>query len=176
MEMEGDAKLRDEVLAFHAAQRELMKWKLVGIGALGAIALGVPSPSTSAAGFVICLAPFLAAYCDLLCREYDLRVAISGAFLRSEGDVFAKYERFVNSKEIGSTRWWLFRKVAAVGCSIVACILTAVVGWLLAQRAFPPDIFSEEQLSWRLRSGAYLSCASNSGSRPSISRFWRSRA
>jgi len=36
----GEDKLRDEIMALQAAQRELARWKLLGLGGLGALGLG----------------------------------------------------------------------------------------------------------------------------------------
>jgi hypothetical protein len=132
---ETDTKLRDEILAFQAGQRDLMRWKLITIGGLAGVALGISTASTNSTGMVICLAPLVSVYCDLLCREYDLRIAIIAAFLRKPGRPFAEYERFIDS--VGSTRWWRLKKTTLYGPTAAACVLTAVIGYLVAIRQTP---------------------------------------
>lgn len=141
--MKGGEKLRDEIMALHAAQRDLVRWKLIGVGVLASIALGLSS-SAKPIGMAICLVPFFVAYCDLLCREYDLRVAVISAFFRNNAqdqseDVFVEYEQFIKSQDIGRLNLWIFGHASIVFSSSFACSLTLIVGSIIISTEIPSD-------------------------------------
>lgn len=123
-----EEKLRDELLAWQAGQRELHRWKLVAIGGVAALGLGLTSESGEPQILVICLAPFIAAYCDALLRDYDLRIGLIGFFLLRTSGPFSEYERFIEAHPVGSSRWWRLGKSASMLSSFGACALTAAVG------------------------------------------------
>jgi hypothetical protein len=101
-----EEKLRDEVLAWQAGQRELHRWKLVAIGGVAALGLGLTSQQGKPQILVICLAPFNAAYCDALLRDHDFRIALIGFFLLRKTGPFSEYEQFIETHPVGSSRWW----------------------------------------------------------------------
>ena len=103
--MAAEEKLRDEIVALQSSQRDLLKWKLILIGSVSAVGLGLPRYGDPNFKFVLCIIPFLAAYCDLLCRDYDIRIALIGFFLAKSGaDVFSKYEEYIGSLRVQSSR------------------------------------------------------------------------
>jgi hypothetical protein len=98
-------------------------------------------PSAKSPGLVIVLAPVLSAYCDPLCREYDLRIALIAAFFRREGGSFAEYETFLSSREVADTKWWDLKKATLYAPSLATCVITVLVGLLVAWRD-PFDILT----------------------------------
>jgi len=123
-----EEKLRDELLAWQAGQRELHRWKLVAIGGVAALGLGLTSQQGKPQILVICLAPFIAAYCDALLRDHDLRIGLIGLYLLRKTGPFSEYERFIEADPVGSSRWWRLGKSASMFSSFGACALTASAG------------------------------------------------
>jgi len=123
-----EEKLRDELLAWQAGQRELHRWKLIAIGGVAALGLGLTSEKGEPQILVLCLVPFIAAYCDALLRDHDLRIGLIGFFLIKQGGPFSEYEQFVEAHLIGSSRWWYLGKNASMSSSFGACVLTAAAG------------------------------------------------
>jgi hypothetical protein len=123
-----EEKLRDELLAWQVGQRELHRWKLVAIGGVAALGLGLTSQQGKPQILVVCLAPFIAAYCDALLRDYDLRIALIAFFLLGKTGSFSEYEQFIGAYPIGSSRWWLLSESASKVSSFGACALTVAAG------------------------------------------------
>lgn len=123
-----EEKLRDELLAWQAGQRELHRWKLIAIGGVAALGLGLTSEKGEPQILVLCLVPFITAYCDALLRDHDLRIGLIGYFFIKQGGTFAEYERFIEAHPIGSSRWWNLGKYASMYSSFGACVLTAAAG------------------------------------------------
>jgi hypothetical protein len=123
-----EEKLRDELLAWQAGQRELHRWKLVAIGGVAALGLGLTSQQGKPQILVMCLAPFIAAYCDALLRDYDLRIGLIGFFFLRKRGPFSEYEQFIEAHPVGSSRWWRLGKSASMFSSFGACALTASAG------------------------------------------------
>jgi hypothetical protein len=76
----SEEKLRDELLAWQGGLRELHRWKLVAVGGLAALGLGLTNKSGEPQVLLLCLAPFIAAYCDALLRDYDLKIGLIAFF------------------------------------------------------------------------------------------------
>lgn len=79
--------LRDEILQAHQTRSDLLKWKLVVAGGLGAVGLGfagAEGPVTNA-DLVLCAIPPACLYVDLLCRHLTLRIIVIGTFLNKHG-------------------------------------------------------------------------------------------
>lgn len=115
-------KLRDEMRDLKVSIRDLLKWKVVLTGSVTAIGLGFTGPSTPNAYLAMSAAPLIAAYCDLLIRDYELRVAIQAAYLRSNGDSeYSKYETFLEEQNIKDTEWWILRRNAILLSSLIIC-------------------------------------------------------
>lgn len=84
-------------------------------------------------------------YCDLLIRDYELRVAIQAAYLRSNGDSeYSKYETFLEKQAIKDTEWWMLRRAAMLLSSLVICFSIGCVS------AFQWNSQSSFGLLWRL--------------------------
>ncbi len=138
-------KLRDEMRDLKVSIRDLLKWKLVLTGGVTAVGLGFTGSSTPNAYLAIGAVPLITAYCDLLIRDYELRVAIQAAYLRSNGDSeYSKYEAFLEKQAIKDTEWWVLRRAAMLLSSLIICVSIGCVA------AFQWDSQSSIGLLWRL--------------------------
>jgi len=117
------SKLRDEVIGFQKAKAELLRWKLVAIGTASAAGLGLSEFKGLGERPIILLSlvPLLAAYCDVVSRDYDIRIALIGRFLRVAGGPFSRYELSLAGQS------WRFNKAATRGSSIGACLFVLAV-------------------------------------------------
>jgi len=143
------AELRNEIIEGSKARFEFLKWKLIGVSALGAAGLGLGGSSTAAgrsacgadrigwAYLMLTLIPLVCFYVDLLCRHMALRIGVIGNFLRisATGDE-AFYERFVDRARRmgrGEVSVFGFEDLALLGSTVVLSLLVALVGVGLAQ-------------------------------------------
>jgi hypothetical protein len=76
--------LREEALNSQSARSDLLKWKLVLVGALGAVGLGLAgaADTTGQPDLVLCAIPPVCLYVDLLCRHLSLRILVIGSYFR----------------------------------------------------------------------------------------------
>jgi hypothetical protein len=75
--------LRTEILNAQQVRSDLLKWKLVLVGVLGATGLGLAGADTPGhADLVLCAVPFVSVYVDLLCRHLSLRILVIGTYLQ----------------------------------------------------------------------------------------------
>jgi hypothetical protein len=91
-------KLREEVLNTQSARSDLLKYKLLAVGGIGAAGLGLAgSEATGNVDLVLAAVPLVCLYIDLLCRHLSLRILVTGAFMRTldNEDQFGAYERYV---------------------------------------------------------------------------------
>ena len=85
-----------EIIESQKARSDLLKWKVVVVGALAATGLGLVKtrgPGQRYADLVLCAIPIIAAYIDLLCRHLSLRILVIGAY-RRKARVRDEYEDF----------------------------------------------------------------------------------
>jgi hypothetical protein len=149
----GDEKLRDELLAWQEGQRELHRWKLVAVGGLAALGLGLTEQGKPQL-LVLCLAPFVVAYCDALLRDYDLRVGLIGFFLLKKDGLTSDYELFLEEDQVKSSLWWHLGKSASISSSLATCALTALIGFYrLWVGCLTPQAYSE---CWATLGSAFL--------------------
>lgn len=138
-------KLKDEMRDLKVSIRDLLKWKLILTGGVTAAGLGFTGSSTPNAYLAISAVPLIATYCDLLIRDYELRVAIQAAYLRLHGDnEYSKYEAFLEEQVIKDTGWWMLRRAAVLLSSLVICVSIGCVS------ALQWDSQSSINLLWRL--------------------------
>lgn len=77
------SELRTEIVELEKARTDLLKWKLIGVAALGAAGLGFTEHQGGGDAYlVLALIPLVCFYVDLLCRHITLRVMVIGRFLR----------------------------------------------------------------------------------------------
>jgi hypothetical protein len=98
------SELRNEIVESQKARTEFLKWKLIGVSALGAAGLGLTEHAGPIGAYlVLALIPFVCFYVDLLCRHISLRILVIGRFLRfnASGEQRA-YEQFAEqSRQMG---------------------------------------------------------------------------
>jgi hypothetical protein len=111
-------KLRDEILQAQQIRSDLLKWKLVLVGPLGAVGLGLAgAPNTADADLVLCAVPLVCLYVDLLTLHLSLRILVIGAFVRGAGEttdmpqvtayeVFAQNARELSTESSSDPRVW----------------------------------------------------------------------
>jgi hypothetical protein len=88
-------RLREEILNSQTVRSDLLKYKLVIAGALGAAGLGLAgSNATGHSDLVLCTVPLACLYVDLLCRHLSLRILVIGTFYRKKGSATASSEEF----------------------------------------------------------------------------------
>jgi hypothetical protein len=109
-------ELRDEIVESQKARVDLLKWKIIIVATLGAVALGFESstppatlPTDSAAAnappfshdYLLCLIPLICLYVDILCSHLNLRMMVIGRYLQytaathDSGAPVLEYEQFV---------------------------------------------------------------------------------
>lgn len=113
---------------------DLLKWKLLAIGAIGSAGLGFQKPDSSFSAWVFCLAPFLCAYIDLLYRNSCIRREVVRSFIMapdSQVDAtvrgFVAYEQRSREKRYGLS----FEAAAVLWSSVVVSLLVVIVPWVL---------------------------------------------
>ena len=126
--MAGEEKLRDEMRAFEAERQQLTRWKLVGLGALAAIGMGVEGSSKQGMLPILSLIPLFTAYCDLINSEYEIRIALIAAFFRKRVGPYDEYELFYQSDKVQATEWWKVVRAVNIMPSIFACLLVYILG------------------------------------------------
>jgi hypothetical protein len=95
--------LREEIIQAQTARSDLLKWKLVLVGGVGAAGLGFAGAEGPAkADLVLAVIPPACVYVDLLCRHLSLRMLVIGAFIRgttaAEARMLRDYETDVERK------------------------------------------------------------------------------
>ena len=97
-------QLRDEIVETERTRNDLLKWKLVLTGGLGAAGLGFAGTKRlNHADLVLAAIPPVALYVDLLCRNFAIKMLVIGTFFRTEKGSsstttsLAKYESFVET-------------------------------------------------------------------------------
>ena len=95
--------LRSEIMQAHEARSELLKWKLVIVGAIGSVGLGLAGAKTSNhADLVLAAVPLVCIYVDLLCMNLNIRMLVIASWMRKvetenpEQLALRNYERFVD--------------------------------------------------------------------------------
>jgi uncharacterized membrane protein HdeD (DUF308 family) len=76
-------RLREEVLQAQSVRSDLLKWKLLLVGALSAAGLGLAgSRKAGHADLVLCAVPVVCLYVDLLAYHLTLRILVIGTYFR----------------------------------------------------------------------------------------------
>ncbi len=74
-------RMREEIIEAENARIDLLKWKIIGVAAIGGAALGV-GPGTSSKDLLLCLIPLICLYVDLICSHLNLRIMVIGSYFR----------------------------------------------------------------------------------------------
>ena len=98
---------KTEIVEAEKGRTDLLKWKLILVAALGAIGLGISTPSLTAKPMLslhlaLCLIPLVCVYVDLLCKHLQMRMLVISEFFQyseysnnaDEASCFYSYERF----------------------------------------------------------------------------------
>jgi TctA family transporter len=123
--------LRQEIIESEKARSDLLKWKLIGLAALGSAGLGLNQGTNGLrAYFLLPLIPLLCFYVDLLCRHLTLRILVIAAFLRRYAtDDQKAYEDFVKAEARSATsNFFAFEDTALEWSTIVLSALLVGVG------------------------------------------------
>src|SRR4051794_10676267 len=85
--------LRTEIIESQKTQAEFIKWKLIAVGAITSISLGLtgsPAASTDRNGLrlLLCGIPLVCAYVDFVSLHIMMRIVAIGAFLRQSGSAY----------------------------------------------------------------------------------------
>jgi len=71
-------ELRREITQYQASLIDLMKWKLIIIGSIGAVGLGltkdVSAKTPEVSSLILCVVPFACNYVDALCKNLQLKI------------------------------------------------------------------------------------------------------
>ena len=121
--------LRKEILGFQNAQAQLLRWKLIAIGATAAAAFGIATDDQPSRLLVLAIVPLIAVYCDLLSRDYDIRIALIAAFLWRQGGEYASYENFLRAPGVILAGPWFLGNAATFMSSVMVCILVIWIGF-----------------------------------------------
>jgi len=109
-------ELRDEIVEAQKARVDLLKWKIIMVATLGALALGLtektaPTSSDPTNGsplgheYLLCLIPLICLYVDILCSHQNLRIMVIGRYFQyaaakrgyAAPTFEAEYEQFAES-------------------------------------------------------------------------------
>jgi len=125
----SESKFRDEIQSDRAFWRDLLKWKMILSGGAFALGLGFTGSQAPYAHLALCSVPLVVTYCDLLIRDAELRIAIKAWFLLERtDDIFADYERFIETPAIAGVRWYAFSHFAIHYLSLFMCLLVVAIG------------------------------------------------
>ena len=121
-------KLREEVLLYQEQQGKLRLWKLVAIGAIASVSLGVAKQSEKHF-WLFALIPLVSLYVDLILRQLDLRICIIAKFIRSKDlGLLSEYERAIETDEFSKIRAWQFNEILGGYITIGASLLIGILG------------------------------------------------
>ncbi|MEY3881360.1 MAG: hypothetical protein RIQ94_2156 [Pseudomonadota bacterium] len=156
--MSSEEKLRDEIIAFEVAKQQLARWKLIGLGALAAIGLGLDNSFKQSMPIVLGLIPLFVAHCDLINSEYEIRIALIATFFRTHDGFFQSYEEFyVTNDQVNQTKWCDIVKGVNIIPSIVACVITFSIGLCMI---FIPTLVTPSKDFYELKLTAFILMAS----------------
>jgi hypothetical protein len=110
--------LRKELIEFQKAQSVLVRWKLVAIGAIFGLAF-----NGTVSFIVLIVVPLIAVYCDLLYRNYDIRIALISWHLAYIDNEWFKYQNSL--KSFGHP--WVLNSSATLLASLAACISVTII-------------------------------------------------
>lgn len=94
---ENCTSLREEIRKSEEARLDFLKYKLVAVASLAAVAFGLDSKESGSLRenlrYILALIPFVCIYVDALCYHNNLRIFVIAKYLRCHGD---SYEGFLN--------------------------------------------------------------------------------
>ncbi len=119
--------LREEIRSAQNVRTDLMKWKLVAIGALGAAAFGVESGGKGHFLLILCVIPLLCGYIDLVCYHLDLKTQVIGGFFLEKKDAYEVHvARQLDKFKLETGALWL--------SSVIVSLIVGMLGWIAASK------------------------------------------
>jgi len=136
-----DEKLRDEIIESQKSVADFVKWKLISVAAVAAVALGFgPTTSTpDSANLLMCLVPLICIYIDLNSVHITMRCLTIGIYLKTFGN---SYEQFVFQlrDKLKGTNPFTFELMASYSSSLLINFIILLLG--LALRFGLPQLSS----------------------------------
>jgi hypothetical protein len=87
-------ELRREIMQSEASIIDLMKWKLILVGGIGAVGLGLTNEASAktpeVSALILCVIPFACNYVDALCKSLEIKICKLRTVLAHVGDELAK--------------------------------------------------------------------------------------
>jgi len=127
-----DEKLRDEIIESQKTVADFVKWKLISVAAVAAVALGFRSttPTPDSAKLLMCLVPLICIYIDLNSMHIMMRVLTIGIYLKTSCN---PYEHFVFQlrDELKRTNPFTFELMALYGSSLLINFIILLLGLAL---------------------------------------------
>lgn len=122
-------KLREEALLYQEHQAKLRTWKLVSIGAIASVAIGITKYS-ELQDWIIGLLPLVSLYVDLLLRQLDLRISMIATFIRKKYQgLLADYEKAISTKEFDKIDAWRFNEITGPAITLGISILVVAMSF-----------------------------------------------
>lgn len=98
--------LREEIRNSEAARLDFLKYKLIAIATLAAVAFGMGEwdkhPEGIEPRYVLALIPFVCIYVDALCYHNNLRILVIAKYMRCNGDAYeiflSQWDQLLNNK------------------------------------------------------------------------------
>lgn len=89
--------LRDEIRKSEEARLDFLKYKLIAVATLAAVAFGLGSGNSTSPvldpRYTLAVIPFVCVYVDALCYHNNLRIFVIAKYMRCHGD---SYEQFLD--------------------------------------------------------------------------------
>jgi hypothetical protein len=117
--------LRAEIVESQKSQADYLKWKLIAVGAIGAIVLAGGRGTKT---LLACLVPMLCAYVDLISIHLMIRILTIGIYLRERGDRYEIYTFTLREKSGRDP--YIFEVVALHGSSIAFDLIIILAGFV----------------------------------------------
>lgn len=124
MDLEKEMQLRSEIVASQKIQADYLKWKLITVAALSAVALGI-NPSIKQAVYLLCVVPLCCFYTDLLSLHTMIRIVTIGNFLKKEG---CKYEEYIDEIRQQKATPLKFENYALICSSVFFNLIPVIYG------------------------------------------------
>lgn len=131
--MGSEDKLREEIIICEKARNDLLKWKLLLVGAMGSTGLGLRDSAGPNVYFVLCLIPLVCVYVDLHCTHLWLQIHVIGAYLRRKKG-YSDYENF--AQELDDKGFFSLEKWILYWSTIFLSVSIAPIGFIVNSNPF----------------------------------------
>lgn len=119
-------KLRDEIISSQNTGRDYLKLKLIAVSAITSAAFGLGKEMNGGCAYrdLLCLIPFVCAFCDLLAKHIELKIKTIAVFLHRSGDPYEVFVWMIREHKafyLEASATWL--------SSMLLGALVALYGW-----------------------------------------------